>query len=125
MTSTVHLESLALVPPHAVRYATNWRRLQEERRFRLAQLAELDADQPATARVESVHNLLRASAAAALGEIEAALARMKHGTYGRCVTCSEPLDDERLSVLPMASLCMCCHYNEQNCRVAAGLRRGS
>jgi RNA polymerase-binding transcription factor DksA len=124
MTSTVS-PGLAPVPPYAVEYPDHWRRLQEERRFRLGQLEELDAGQPVTPRLESVQVVLRASAMAALDQIEAALARMEHGSYGRCVTCASALDAERLSILPMASLCMSCHYNEQNCHVASRLGRGS
>ena len=119
MTSTMSPSSVELVPPYAVAHADQWRRLQEERHFRIGQLADLDDDEPATARLESVRKVLRASAAAALAEIESALGRLEDGTYGLCVTCGDALDAQRLSILPMASLCMRCHYNEQNCHVAA------
>jgi DnaK suppressor protein len=119
MTSTVSPSSSRSGPPYAVAHAAQWRRLQEERLFRVDQLADLDEEVPATARLESVQQVLRASAAAALAEIESALDRLEQGTYGLCVTCGEPLDAQRLSILPMASLCMRCHYNEQNCHVAA------
>jgi DnaK suppressor protein len=125
MTSTVSPSSAGVVPPYAAAHADQWRRLLEERRFRLGQLADLD-EEPATARLESVRKVLRASAAAALADIESALDRMEQGSYGLCVTCGEPLDAQRLAVLPMASLCMACHYNEQNCHVAnvSGTGRG-
>jgi DnaK suppressor protein len=118
MTSTVSPGSAGVVPPYAVEHADQWRRLREERRFRLDQLADLDEEEPATARLESVRKVLRASAAAALADIESALDRLEQGTYGLCVTCGEALDARRLAILPMASLCMRCHYNEQNCNVA-------
>lgn len=95
-----------------------WRRLQEERSFRMEQLASLKAGSSSPHRDDSVRRALRIAAANALREIDAALTRMEEGRYGRCVTCSEQLPDERLDVLPMASLCMPCHYNEQNCRAA-------
>ncbi len=113
--------------PEALPVAVDrWQRLEDERRFRVQQLADLEAETPASPRHESVRRMLSASACVALAEIDAALARMAEGRYGQCVTCGRQLDDERLDVLPMASLCMSCHYNEQNCRLAAlsGARRG-
>jgi RNA polymerase-binding transcription factor DksA len=96
-----------------------WRRLQDERRCRLEQLADLEAETPASPRHESVTRLLRASARVALAEIDAALARVSEGRYGVCSGCGGEIGAERLTVLPMAALCMSCHYNEQNCRLAA------
>ncbi|WP_148570714.1 TraR/DksA family transcriptional regulator [Nocardioides caldifontis] len=109
------------VPGYAADHADRWRRLREERRFRLAQLADLDSDPAADPRHESVRKVLRTSALAALSEVEAALARLEDGTYGTCVTCARSLDAERLDILPMASLCMACHYNEQNCHVTGAM----
>lgn len=100
-------------------YAGHWHRLQDERRFREEQLAALEAETPLSARHESVTRLLSVSAAVALSEVDAALARIEEGRYGRCVSCGEPLGAERLAVLPSASLCMRCHFNEQNCRLAS------
>jgi DnaK suppressor protein len=122
MTSTLPTNSAKdLVPGFAGGHAARWLRLQEERRFRISQLAELDSEHPAGTRHDNVRAVLRASAAAALSEVEAALDRLERGTYGSCVTCGRALDTERLDVLPMASLCMGCHYNEQNCHVARSL----
>lgn len=97
-----------------------WRRLHDERRFRIEQLDALAAEAPRGPRHESVNLALRLAAGATLREIDAALERMDQGGYGLCVTCSQPLPDSRLDTLPMASLCMSCHYNEQNCRIAEG-----
>ena len=102
-----------------------WHRLHEERRFRIEQLAALDAEVPASQRHDSVKEALRIAAATALGEIEAALARAADGRYGLCVHCAQPIADERLDVLPMAALCMPCHYNEQNCQLGGRGREGS
>ena len=99
-----------------------WRRLQDERRFRVEQLAALEAERPSGRRLEGVNQALRMAAVAILGEIDAALARMDEGRYGLCVSCSQPLPAGRLDVLPMVALCMSCHYTDQNCRLGAQRR---
>jgi len=43
-----------------------------------------------------------------LAEIEAALARMKNGTYGVCAQCGQPIERARLEALPQASRCLRC-----------------
>lgn len=101
-------------------HADAWQRLHDERQFRLEQLAALESEEAASPRHEGVRRALSIAATTALGEIEAALARMAEGRYGQCVTCEQTIDAERLAVLPMASLCMACHYNEQNCQLSAG-----
>ncbi|GAB5505139.1 MAG: hypothetical protein Rhirs2KO_03020 [Rhizobiaceae bacterium] len=40
--------------------------------------------------------------------IRAALARIKAGTYGDCSKCGEPIEEERLDVLPHTPLCSEC-----------------
>jgi DnaK suppressor protein len=42
----------------------------------------------------------------ALGEVEAALARIDAGTYGMCGACGTPIGAERLSAIPWARLCI-------------------
>ncbi|MEX0347052.1 MAG: TraR/DksA family transcriptional regulator [Rhizobiaceae bacterium] len=37
--------------------------------------------------------------------IDAALARIEEGTYGDCVTCGEPISQERLDILPYTPFC--------------------
>ncbi len=102
--------------PHADPTASRrWRRLERERRFRTAQLAQLESQIAADPRHDAVKGALRIAARAALNDTEAALARFADGSYGRCVTCGQSIPDSRLDVLPMAALCMPCHYNEQNC----------
>jgi DnaK suppressor protein len=39
-------------------------------------------------------------------EIEAALARIEDGTYGRCIDCGKEIPTERLEVRPEASRCV-------------------
>jgi DnaK suppressor protein len=41
-----------------------------------------------------------------LAEIDAALARIDDGTYGICVACGRPIDEERLAAVPYATLCL-------------------
>jgi RNA polymerase-binding transcription factor DksA len=43
-----------------------------------------------------------------LSALDAALARVSAGTYGRCLRCDEPIEPGRLAVLPEASLCAEC-----------------
>jgi RNA polymerase-binding protein DksA len=43
-----------------------------------------------------------------LAEIDAAVARVEDGTYGRCEACGEPIADERLEARPVARTCVRC-----------------
>ena len=43
-----------------------------------------------------------------LAAVEAALARLDDGTYGRCVRCGRPIGPERLDALPWAAQCIDC-----------------
>lgn len=108
------------VPDLDEQHFDRWRRLHDERRFRVEQLSALAAEPPSGPRHESVNVALRMAAGTTLSEIDAALERMNQGRYGLCVKCSQPLPDSRLDTLPMTPLCMSCHYNEQNCRIAGG-----
>lgn len=116
---------MSTMSPHDVatdlpqQHVERWRRLHDERRFRVEQVAALDGGELAASdRHASVNKALRMAATTTLREVEAALARMDEGRYGRCVTCSQPLTDARLDALPMTPLCASCHYNVQNCRTA-------
>ena len=40
--------------------------------------------------------------------IRAALQRLADGSYGRCVTCGEPIAPRRLAALPYATQCIAC-----------------
>ena len=44
----------------------------------------------------------------ALYEIEEALKRLEHGTYGLCGNCEKPIRKERLEAVPFARLCIQC-----------------
>jgi RNA polymerase-binding transcription factor DksA len=43
-----------------------------------------------------------------LAEIDAALQRMDHGTYGTCRDCGQPIAPLRLATLPQAVTCTSC-----------------
>jgi len=43
-----------------------------------------------------------------LEAVDAALARLDAGTYGRCTSCGSPVGAERLEALPAAALCIEC-----------------
>lgn len=43
-----------------------------------------------------------------LAAVEAALARIEAGTYGRCTACHQPIASDRLDALPWAALCIDC-----------------
>ena len=90
--------------------------LLQARTFRLEQLAGVEREL-ADAPQHSIQRALHMAATTALAEIDAALDRIERGVYGKCVTCARPMPEDRLDVLPMASQCMPCHYNEQNCRL--------
>lgn len=40
--------------------------------------------------------------------IRAALSRLRNGQYGICVTCGEPISEERLDLLPDTPFCRTC-----------------
>ena len=43
-----------------------------------------------------------------LAEVDAALARVSAGTYGRCERCGQPIAPARLDARPTARLCIQC-----------------
>ena len=94
--------------------------LHEQRRFRVAQLAELtqvDDDGSRKFGGPEVTAALKAGAAHALREIEAALTRLADGSYGACTECGQHVIFERLEVLPAAALCMACQHRVEAVRM--------
>lgn len=68
-----------------------------------------DAEERATEREGD--EVLEGLGTAGLKEIrmiEAALRRVKDGTFGVCVTCGNDISDKRLSVVPHAARCRDC-----------------
>ncbi|MGZ6928750.1 MAG: TraR/DksA family transcriptional regulator [Acidimicrobiia bacterium] len=43
-----------------------------------------------------------------LADIEAALAKLEDGTYGKCESCGQPIGAARLEAMPSARLCISC-----------------
>lgn len=87
--------------------------LDEQRQFRVEQIAQLTATQIPNDRAETaahrhVCDAILRGAVFALAEIDSARTRMTAGTYGRCVTCTVRLPLERLEVLPQAARCWTC-----------------
>lgn len=56
---------------------------------------------------------------AKLQGVEEALVRIEQGTYGSCVECGNMIDTDRLSILPMATLCLSCEH-KKSAKVGSG-----
>jgi len=85
--------------------------LEEQRTFRLEQLAQLHLPGPGgplSSTDPEIFRSLAAGARAALRDVQSALWRMDEGTYGACVRCRGPIGIERLEILPQTPLCMAC-----------------
>lgn len=93
--------------------------LERQRRFRLEQLAELDAviGRPAapggadTARHE-VAVQVAAAARHALADIDTALALVRRGAYGRCRGCGAELPLNLLRAVPTSRWCLACRRRQ-------------
>lgn len=48
-----------------------------------------------------------------LRDIEAALRRIRDGSYGACIECSNPIDYERLAAYPAAERCIRCQERRE------------
>jgi len=90
-------------------------------------LDELDHSVPSEVE-EEAQELNQARLVARLGQhgraeieaIDTAITRMERGDYGSCGDCEEPIDIERLEVLPTARLCTtCAEANERSARARA------
>ena len=89
--------------------------LDQQRCFRIQQLDELALDAAEAVGTGDeprlqVTRALRIAAEAALDEIDAALHRLRDGSYGICERCEQPIPQGRLEVLPTARLCTRCQY---------------
>lgn len=99
--------------------------LEEEKRKLVARIEELSKQDPFTdpdrgidnaasdteANEESSHDRFSAMVdelKAKVSAIDDALIRIGDGTYGYCTSCHEMIDTDRLSILPMATLCKFC-----------------
>lgn len=57
---------------------------------------------------EEVLQALAEDARSEIGEIDAALTRIREGSYGSCISCGEDIAVARLEAYPMAVKCMNC-----------------
>ena len=116
----VQLELLAV--PNDNRFADMRTELEKERASLTDRLIELGGGEPG-AELEFDHNFadssqvtaergelsaLISSLHEALGEVEAALARLDEGTYGQCLSCGQPIEVARLEAMPTAKRCLAC-----------------
>ncbi|MEU6523552.1 TraR/DksA C4-type zinc finger protein [Streptomyces sp. NPDC046924] len=99
--------------------------LREQLLFRQEQLRQFAADagsgpgeplrEEGVGRLE-VHVRLAASARMVLADVEAALARMDTGDYGRCHLCRGPVERDRLLIVPQARYCARCQQVREAAR---------
>lgn len=54
---------------------------------------------------------LRDNAVIQLQQVEDALSRIEDGSYGFCITCHSPIEDERLKAIPEVSQCLHCRQD--------------
>jgi DnaK suppressor protein len=96
--------------------------LEEQRMFRLEQLADLaSAVQPsrgsdedeADAGQDEVAEALATAARRALDDVELALSRIDTGQYGTCLLCGTAINLERLHILPQSSHCVDCQRRSE------------
>jgi RNA polymerase-binding transcription factor DksA len=82
-------------------------------RHQLAELGGLNydsnfADSSQVTAERSEAEALTVSLNDALHDVEAAIARLADGSYGRCRQCGQPIAPARLEAVPTAQLCMAC-----------------
>lgn len=110
----------------AIAYSKLIKRLKQERVRLTKELAMLAAGAPSpkemregspfgkkeegAAEVSELEKRLamREQLTEALNEVEHALLKSEQGTYGLCDTCGQPINQERLEILPQANLCVKC-----------------
>ena len=71
--------------------------------------ADPDVEERATEREsDEVFELQGLAGQEEIQAIDAALKRMENKVYGICLSCGEPISDERLDAVPYATLCRKC-----------------
>ncbi|MEU5275183.1 TraR/DksA C4-type zinc finger protein [Streptomyces asoensis] len=81
-------------------------RLEHERASRLTQLRAIGEAGPAGE--EHMMSTQKAVVRQVLAEVEAAVVRVREGSYGICPACSGPIPVERLEILPYTRFCVPC-----------------
>lgn len=81
----------------------------DELRLELMQQAETDAEEADPVLPEKARNMaLLQQIEEHVAEIDHALEAAKEGRYGVCERCHQPIDPERLRILPETRLCIRC-----------------
>jgi DnaK suppressor protein len=76
---------------------------------KLADKADFSLGEGAPTVYEWEMNLaLRQTAEGKIQSIRAALKRIQEGSYGLCQVCGQPIDPDRLEILPHTTLCITC-----------------
>jgi DnaK suppressor protein len=73
---------------------------------RLHELSQHPADRGSDLTDRMEHDALQGRFRAERELVELALARLDAGTWGRCVVCHRPIDDDRLEARPDAERCI-------------------
>jgi RNA polymerase-binding transcription factor DksA len=56
-------------------------------------------------------------------KLETALQRMEEGTYGVCEACGQAIEPERLTALPITTLCIACAHQGAQIRLSTAIER--
>ena len=90
--------------------------LEEQRSFRIDQLAQLHLPGPhgpLSSTDPEVFGSLAAGARSALRDVQDALWRIDEGRYGLCTRCGDTIGLERLEILPAARYCLPCQRDDR------------
>ncbi|MCF6743187.1 conjugal transfer protein TraR [Blastococcus sp. KM273128] len=88
--------------------ADRFRLLLEGQRAEAVQQREEALVECATSVPDPVAQRRSADLQRTIEEIDAALARIDEGTYGRCTGCGTAIPEERLELRPFARTCVAC-----------------
>ncbi|MCF6507656.1 conjugal transfer protein TraR [Blastococcus sp. MG754426] len=88
--------------------ADRFRLLLEEQRAEAVQQREEALAECATSVPDPVAQRRSADLQRTIEEIDAALARIEDGSYGRCTGCGTAIPEERLELRPFARTCVAC-----------------
>jgi DnaK suppressor protein len=92
---------------HLAQENEDFRKLIEDKEPKdLADIASSDIDRNTLEALEKVE-------VSRLNRIDAALARIKTGKYGVCMSCGSKIPTERLEAIPYALLCVKCQSSEE------------
>ncbi|NKZ08440.1 TraR/DksA family transcriptional regulator [Actinomadura latina] len=83
--------------------------LEQERRTHVAELGLLAGESAPDEAVMARRGALQGN----LEEIDAALVRLRDGTYGSCEDCGKPVPAGRLEIIPYARRCVKCQQRRR------------